>query len=145
MRIKILIRNNHVCIIHPQTFWVWMPRNYTYFKHEILHLFQRAHISMIIPKGTCGLISLHVPRETKQCNLAPTVHNRCPSRMLCQNLLTNTCVPLIAWLSCFPGFSQNTFSKRVRSCINFYSAMEDMQHHFGHIYWLKASSRSAQI
>lgn len=49
-----------------QTSWVWMPRKYTYFKCEILLLSQIAHISAIIPKGTCGHISLHARRETKE-------------------------------------------------------------------------------
>lgn len=103
LRIKILIRNNHVCIIHSQTSCVWMPRNYTYFKHEILHLFQRAHISTTIPKDVWAHFSACIKRN-KQCNLAPTVHNRCPlpdalSKPLNKHMCPTHCLALLlSWI-----------------------------------------------
>lgn len=78
-------------------------------------LSQRAGVSTIAPKGTCGLISQRVPRETKECNLAPTVNNRCPVRMVCQNLLTNTCARFLLGPLTLPVFPQNTFHTLART------------------------------
>lgn len=57
LRVKILIRNNHVCIIYNSDILGITPRKYSYFKCSIPILFQKAHISVIIPKGTFGLVS----------------------------------------------------------------------------------------
>lgn len=42
-----------------------------FFSRELT--FQRSY-----RMGTFGLVSQHGPKETKECNLAPTVNNRCP-------------------------------------------------------------------